>query len=106
MKYDEERLLKLTQIDAKLHLEEIKENYNKEIEDLKVEFKQKFRDQKRLNEAFKTIKQTNENLKQQLNESQEKNTRLEKQNTALNNRLINLQVRYLIYFKLKIYCFF
>ena len=79
-------------MDAKLRLEEIKINYDKEIEDLKTEFKEKFKDQKRLHEAFKAIKLTNEGLKQQMNERQEKNIRLEKQNISLNNRLINLQV--------------
>jgi len=97
LKQDEERLLKLAHMDAKLHLEEIKENYDKEIEDLKIEFKEKFKDQKRLHEAFKAIKQTNESLKQQLNETQEKTSRMEKQNSALNNRLVNLQVRNLFF---------
>lgn len=63
---DEERLLKLAQLDAKLRLQEIKQNYNKELDDLRDEFKNKFKDYRRLNESFKTLKQTNESLKTQV----------------------------------------
>ncbi len=66
LRTDEERLLKLTQLDAKLRLEEIKQDYDKELDNLRDEFKNKFKDYKRLNESFKTIKLTNENLKVQV----------------------------------------
>jgi hypothetical protein len=66
LKLDEERLLKLAKLDAKLQLESIKVDYDNELDYLKNEFEKKIKENKRLNEAFKSIKQSNENLKLQV----------------------------------------
>lgn len=58
--------MKLANLDTKLKIEEIKLNYDKELDDLKTEFKDKFKEHKRLHEAFKEIKNSNDNLKQQV----------------------------------------
>ena len=67
LKQDEERLFKLAHLDAKLRFEEIKLKYDSEINGVKSDLKEKFKENKRLNEAFRTIKQTNDSLKQQVN---------------------------------------
>ena len=66
LKADEERLVKLAQLDTKLRFEEIRLNYDAELNNLKVEFKEKFKENKRLNDAYKLVKQTNDSLKQQV----------------------------------------
>ena len=66
LKLDEERLIKLAQLDTKLRFEEIRLNYDVELNNLKVEFKEKFKENKRLHDAFKAVKQTNDSLKQQV----------------------------------------
>lgn len=66
LKHDEERLLKLAHLDAKLRFEEIKLKYDNEISNIRNDLKEKFKENKRLNEAFRTIKQSNDSLKQQV----------------------------------------
>ncbi len=72
---------------------EFKSTYETEICNLREELKEKNKEVKRLNDAFRTIKQTNETLRLQVNDKQEKSVKLEKQTVSLNNRVANLQVR-------------
>jgi hypothetical protein len=88
---NEERLVKLTKLDHKLKFEEIKYRYENEISNLHTDLREKSKENKRLNEAYKIIKRSNETLKQQLNDKQDKNDKFEKQVTSLNSRLVNLQ---------------
>ena len=63
---DEDRLIKLNKLDSKLRFEEIKMRYENEINNLRNDLKEKAKENKRLNEAYKIIKKSNENLKSQV----------------------------------------
>jgi hypothetical protein len=64
---DEDRLIKLNKLDSKLRFEEIKLRYENEINSLRNDLKEKSKENKRLNEAYRIIKKSNETLKQQVN---------------------------------------
>lgn len=63
---NEIRLTQFNKLDAKLRLEEFKLKYEDEIEKLKNEIKEKNKDNRRLNESFKLLKQANDSLKTQV----------------------------------------
>ena len=67
MSQDEERLIKLNKLDSKLRFEEIKLRYESEINNLRNDLKERSKENKRLNEAYKIIKASNESLKTQVN---------------------------------------
>lgn len=66
MSQDEDRLIKLNKLDSKLRFEEIKFRYENEINNLRNDLKEKSKENKRLNEAYRIIKKANETLKHQV----------------------------------------
>jgi hypothetical protein len=66
LEQDEERLFRLNHLNHKLRFEDIKSNYEAELEDLRNELKEKTRENKRIADSFKLLKQSNDTLKQQV----------------------------------------
>ena len=63
---EEERLMRLAQLDVKLQFDEFKRKYITELAVIQSEFKEKLKENKRLHEAFRTLKQSNEALKERV----------------------------------------
>jgi hypothetical protein len=66
LEQDEERLFRLNHLNHKLRYEDIKAKYEVELDTLRNEVKEKTRENKRLADSFKLLKQSNEALKQQV----------------------------------------
>ena len=66
LKQDENEFYKFNKFDFKEKYDELTTKYENEIVSLKEDCKEKAKESKRLNEAFKTIKQSNESLKHQV----------------------------------------
>lgn len=90
LKREEEKFYKMLPDECRLDME-LKAKYEKEIQELKEELKEKIKENKRLGDSFKTIKQSNESLRQQIQEQKDKIGRLEKQNASMSSRIANLQ---------------
>ena len=89
---EEQRLIKSKDANIQLVYNDLKMKYEKEILSLRNELKEKVKENKRVNNSFNITRQSNENLKKQIKEKNEKLFKLEDQNFSLNSRLNNLQV--------------
>jgi hypothetical protein len=66
LKQDEDDFYKHHKHDLREKYTDLKSRYENELAALKEELKEKTKENKRLNEAFKSIKQSNETLKSQV----------------------------------------
>ncbi|XP_072542777.1 coiled-coil domain-containing protein 138-like [Salminus brasiliensis] len=69
----------------------LQQQYQQEMETLRVALKEKTKENKRIKCSFDSIKELNDTMKKQLNEVSEQNRRLESQSRKVQARLDNLQ---------------